>query len=164
MMQACYGTTVTGHLPAFTSRTAREPTNRCPALADAPTTMASARTSSATRHISVNGSPRLVMKVTEMPNSAATPTARCRISSVVAANASSLATASAAPPGPTVPMEAIGCTKTVTSLAPCRRARPIAYQPARSEVVESSTPTRITVGPSVPSSKASCSPDSTTAV
>jgi aminoglycoside phosphotransferase (APT) family kinase protein len=43
MTPAGYGTTVTGHLPAFTSRTAREPMNRCPALADAPTTMASAR-------------------------------------------------------------------------------------------------------------------------
>lgn len=47
-----YGTTVTGHLPAFTSRTASEPTNRCPACAEAPTTIASARTSLAMRLIS----------------------------------------------------------------------------------------------------------------
>ena len=53
------GTTVTGHSPARTSRTATEPTNRWPALADAPTTTASARTSPATRRSSENASPRL---------------------------------------------------------------------------------------------------------
>src|SRR5207248_3048468 len=44
--------------------------------------------------------------------------------------------------------------QTQTSRAPCRRASPAAYAPARIEVTESSTPTRITLGPSVPSSKA----------
>ncbi len=47
-----HGTTVTGHFPARTSRMASDPTNRCPACADAPTTMASARTSPAMRTIS----------------------------------------------------------------------------------------------------------------
>jgi hypothetical protein len=36
------------------------------------------------------------------------------------------------------------------TLARCRRARPAPYQPARCEVVEPSTPTRIDLGPSVP--------------
>ncbi len=43
----CYGTTVTGHLPALTSRTATDPTIRCPACSEAPTTTASALSSSA---------------------------------------------------------------------------------------------------------------------
>ncbi len=42
-----YGTTVTGQRPAFTRRTATEPTMRCPACSDAPTTTASAFSSSA---------------------------------------------------------------------------------------------------------------------
>lgn len=42
-----YGTTVTGQRPAFTSRTATEPTNRWPADSEAPTTTASAFSSSA---------------------------------------------------------------------------------------------------------------------
>ena len=45
-------------------------------------------------------------------------------------------------------------TYTQTRRAPCRRASPAAYAPARREVTESSTPTRMTRGPSVPSSKA----------
>ena len=45
-------------------------------------------------------------------------------------------------------------TKTQTSRAPCRRASPAAYAPARIDVTESSSPTRMTLGPSVPSSKA----------
>ena len=40
MPQCRYGTTVTGHLPARTSRTASEPMKRCPACVDAPTTIA----------------------------------------------------------------------------------------------------------------------------
>ncbi len=44
---AGYGTTVTGHRPAFTRRTATEPTIRCPACSEAPTTTASALRSSA---------------------------------------------------------------------------------------------------------------------
>ena len=46
-LRARYGTTVTGHLPAFTRRTATEPTSRCPARSEAPTTTASALRSSA---------------------------------------------------------------------------------------------------------------------
>lgn len=42
-----YGTTVTGQRPAFTSRTATEPMMRCPACSEAPTTTASALSSSA---------------------------------------------------------------------------------------------------------------------
>ena len=49
---AGYGTTVTGHRPARTSRTASDPINRCPTCVDAPTTTASARVSVATRHSS----------------------------------------------------------------------------------------------------------------
>lgn len=37
-----YGTTVTGHRPAFTNRTATEPMIRCPACSEAPTMTASA--------------------------------------------------------------------------------------------------------------------------
>src|SRR5215475_3634840 len=48
-----------------------------------------------------------------------------------------------------------------TRRAPCRRASPPAYAAARSEVVEPSTPTRIAVGPSVPSSKAPSWPEVT---
>lgn len=44
---ARYGTTVTGQRPAFTSRTATEPMMRCPACSEAPTTTASALSSSA---------------------------------------------------------------------------------------------------------------------
>src|SRR5882757_2715210 len=51
------GTTVTGHLPIRTRRTATEPTSRCPACVEAPTTTASTFTSSAIRTISVTGSP-----------------------------------------------------------------------------------------------------------
>lgn len=46
---ARYGTTVTGHRPAFTNRIATEPMMRCPACSDAPTTTASAFSSSAAR-------------------------------------------------------------------------------------------------------------------
>ncbi len=56
-------------------------------------------------------------------------------------------------------MDATGATNTAVTLAPCLRARPAAYAAARSEVVEPSTPTRISFGPSVPSSNglaASC--------
>ena len=56
--ESCQGTTVTGHRAAFTSRTASEPTSRWPACADAPTTTASARISSAMRRNSANGSPQ----------------------------------------------------------------------------------------------------------
>lgn len=42
-----YGTTVTGHRPAFTNRTATDPMIRCPACSDAPTMTASALSSSA---------------------------------------------------------------------------------------------------------------------
>src|SRR6266576_837127 len=45
----------------------------------------------------------------------------------------------------------------MVTLACCRRARPAAYHPARAEVTEPSAPTRIDVGPSVPSSnRVSC--------
>ena len=47
-----HGTTVTGHLPARTRRTASDPSSRWPALSEAPTTMASARVSCAMREIS----------------------------------------------------------------------------------------------------------------
>src|ERR1700722_1460955 len=67
-------------------------------------------------------------------------------------NASSLATVTAAPPGPAAAKPASGATKTATIRARWRRARPAAYQPARMDVVVSSTPTRMTDGPSVPSS------------
>ena len=63
------GTTVTGHLPARTRRTASEPISRCPALSDAPTTIASARVSIATRVSSRYGSPWARMNVAEMPSS-----------------------------------------------------------------------------------------------
>ena len=102
--QETHGTTVTGHFPARTSRTASDPTNRCPACADAPTTIASARTSSAMRQISVYGSPRAARNVIEMPSSDADrsePAAPCP--RTLARNASSLATVSAAPPGPAAP-------------------------------------------------------------
>ena len=60
---------MTGHLPARTRRTAREPISRWPALREAPTTIASARVSIAIRVISRNGSPCAAMNVTEMPSS-----------------------------------------------------------------------------------------------
>lgn len=44
---ARYGTTVTGQRPAFTSRIATDPMSRCPACSEAPTTTASALSSSA---------------------------------------------------------------------------------------------------------------------
>jgi NAD-dependent SIR2 family protein deacetylase len=45
------------------------------------------------------------------------------------------------------------------SLEPCRRANPAAYEPARSEVLEPSIPTRISEGPSVPNSnRTDCDP------
>ena len=55
-------------------------------------------------------------------------------------------------------------TKTAVTLAPCRRARPAAYQPARAAVADPSTPTRIDLGPSVPSSNGASLPDGTTGV
>ena len=50
---SAYGTTVTGHFPALINRPARDPTKRCPAFIEAPTTTASARRSSAARTISM---------------------------------------------------------------------------------------------------------------
>src|SRR5580698_6741053 len=49
------------------------------------------------------------------------------------------------------------CAYTQTSRAPCRLASPAAYAAARREVTESSTPTRMTLGPSVPSSNSPAS-------
>ena len=55
-------------------------------------------------------------------------------------------------------------TKTAVTLAPCRCARPAAYQPARAAVADPSMPTRIDLGPSVPSSNGASLPDGTTGV
>ena len=70
---AAYGTTVTGHFPARTSRVASEPTIRCPACSDAPTTTASAFVSAAARVSSVNGSPVTARNSRSSPISAARP-------------------------------------------------------------------------------------------
>lgn len=55
-----HGTTVTGRRPAFTSRTAIDPTNRWPACSEAPTTTASALRSSAAFTMPLYGAPRKV--------------------------------------------------------------------------------------------------------
>src|SRR5262249_35874285 len=158
--RAGQGTTGTGQRRARTSRTARDPISRWPALADAPTTTASARISSAIRRISAYASPSVAMKVIEMPSSADASAARRRRSAARSLAASRSAATRTDPPGVAAPSDASGATYTAVTLAPCLRARPAAYEAARSEVVESSTPTRISLGPSVPSSNspgAACS-------
>src|SRR5262249_34406874 len=52
---------------------------------------------------------------------------------------------------------ASGATYTAITRARCLRASPAAYEAARRPVTESSTPTRIAEGPSVPSSNSPCS-------
>jgi hypothetical protein len=116
---------------------------------------ASARISSATRRSSVYGSPCATTNVSGTPSRAAPSSACCRRSVAVSSSACSCAAIAPAPAPAAAPYMADGrATYTQTSRAPCRRASPAAYAPARIDVTESSTPTRMTLGPSVPSSKA----------
>src|SRR6516165_11390964 len=104
------------------------------------------------------------MKLIEMPRSAAPSATRRRRSSAVWRTDSRWTAASSAPPGVAASLKTNGATNTAVTLAPCLRARPAAYHAARSEVVESSTPTRISLGPSVPSSNSPAATSPTTAV
>ena len=108
LMPSLAGTTVTGHRPALTSRTASDPIHRCPACIEAPTMTASARISSATRRSSVYGSPRAITNVSGTPSLLAPSSACRRRSAPVSSSACSCAAIAAAPAPAAAPYMADG--------------------------------------------------------
>jgi hypothetical protein len=92
------------------------------------------------------------MKVIEMPSSRARSSARADSSSAISLRTWASAARTLAPAELVMTYDPVFCTYTITNRAPCLRASPAAYEPAREAVTDSSTPARITEGPSVPSS------------
>lgn len=144
-----YGTTSTGQCLALIRRALSDPATRWVRLVDAPTTIRSARFSSAVSMISRYGSPVRCTNVRGTPSAVARSAAVSFSCRKVSSSASQTEAAASAE----VDVTLLGSlTDRPRSWAPSRRAMPNAYAAARMEVSVPSTATRISEGPSVANS------------